>query len=344
MKYRFYTVLTVILFSVLSSFSLWAREYSVGDVLEGGGISYKVLVSYLVVDSKESPDTIKGAGKFYYSGELMVIKVDEGLKDVVIPPAFGRFKVVGLTDSLFYGHTHDRIWLPELMFVGNGCFAKLKMGSGALVMHNVSDLGVGVFDSLEADLIFDITKKVNWGLAFKKKQVNPGPIPENGDNVFSYVECELNGLVKFNTKMLSYAKPSGVLYGNCYSATAKNYRAWIDKAFNYDAEFQKNDVLDKNVFHNKRMYSTTPSKSKKGLTITAGAANVKGLGYPWGSLTRDYYRQAQYSVLSKKGGKPVVYSDFSPVVDSANKDGWYARFQGEDGEVKYMLNGKVIKK
>lgn len=332
MKCKFYTVLTVIFFSVFLSFSLSAREYAVGDVMEKDGVSYKVLVSYLVVDSKESPDTIKGPGKFYYSGELMAIKVDENLKDVVIPPTVGRFKVVGLTDSLFYGHTHDRIWLPELMFVGNRCFAKLKVGSGALVIHNIHDFGVGVFEDLEADLIFDITKKVNLEKAF-----------QNDDNAYSVLKSKPKGLVKFNTRMLGHAK-SCSLYDDCYSATADNYKKWIDKAFNNDAEFKKNDLFDKNVCHNKRTYSTTPIKNKKGLTITSGAENVKKLGYPWGSLTNDYYRQAKYSVYNKKSKKTSYFKEFAPVVDASKKEGWYVRFVGDEGEVKYMLNGKVIKK
>ena len=106
---------------ILQIINLFAQEYSTGDIIEKDGISYKVLVTYLVTNPKESPDTITGPDKFYQAGEIMAIKVDGNLRDVVIPPAVGRFKVVGLTDSLFYRHEHDRILLPDLNFEGMLC-------------------------------------------------------------------------------------------------------------------------------------------------------------------------------------------------------------------------------
>ena len=312
-------VYTFIFAFILNAFNLFAQEYSTGDVIEKDGISYKVLVTYLVTNPKESPDTITGPDKFYQAGEIMAIKVDENLKDVVIPSAVGRFKVVGLTDSLFYRHEHDRIWLPELNFAGNGCFAKLKMGSGALVIHNIENYGTAVFDELDADLILDITKVLKG-----TQTINP------------------KGIIKIDTKKLGHVKAHPI-YKNCYSATADKYKKWINKAFNDDEEFSKNNATDKNPSLSKKTYTTTPRKEKKGLMITAGATNVKKLGFPWGKLTKEYYRQPKYTVVQKKRRKTYYYQEFTPVADATQEKGWYVKFTGEEGEVKYKLNGRPIK-
>lgn len=325
-------VFTIIFTLILQSFKLFAQEYSTGDIIEKDGISYKVLVTYLVIDPKETPDTIQGPDKFYRSGEVMVINVNKNMKDVVIPPAVDRFRVVGLTDSLFFGHEHDRIWLPELQFAGNGCFARLKMGSGALVIHNIANLGTGVFDELDAELIFDITKKIKWGNAFSKMREDSSLIPSRP-----------KGLVKINTGMLTHIKQCQV-YNECYSATADNFKKWINKAFNEDETFKKNDLNDRNYRLGKRTYPTTSTKGKKGLLITAGAENVKGLGYPWGTLTRDYYRQSRYTVVNKKKRKTTYYQDFIPTADATQKRGWRVRFVGKEGEDNYTLDGKLMKK
>ena len=326
-------VYTFIFAFILHTFNLFAQEYSTGDVIEKDGISYKVLVTYLVTDPKESPDAITGPDKFYQAGEIMAIKVDENLTDVVIPSAVGRFKVVGLTDSLFYRHEHNRIWLPELNFAGNGCFAKLKMGSGALVLHNITNLGTGVFDDLEADLIIDITRQPSWGNCFRKM---------NEDS--SFTSSVPKGLIKTNTKSLKFVR-NNPIYNSCYSATAKNYTKWIDNAFNNDESFTKAQTTDKNPSLSKRTYTTTPKNEKKGLTITASAINVKKIGYPWGRLTNDYYRLPRYTLTTKKkrNRKSQYYQDFTPVANAALKEGWYVKFTGEEGEVKYLLNGKKIK-
>jgi len=322
-----------IIFTFVLSFRLMADDCTVGDVIEKDGISYKILVTYLVVDKKESPDAIEGPDKFYCSGEAMVIHVDKKLRDVVIPPTINRFKVVGLTDSLFYKHKHDRIWLPELQFMGSGCFAKLKVGSGALVVHNVANLGVGVFDGLDAELIFDITRKINLGKAFFKNHKDS-----------AHVQCGPKGVVKIRTDMLRYIKPCWV-YDECYSATSDNYKKWIRKAFNGDEAFMKNALNDRGYSLGMRSYSTTPSKAKDGLLIIASAENVKGLGFPWGSLTRDYYRQSKYTVVNKKKRRKVTcYRDFIPVVDATQRSGWYVRFLGKEGEERFSLNGKLLKK
>lgn len=317
---------------VLHSFGLFANEYSKGDIFKKDGISYKVLVTYLVVDSKETTDTIQGPDKFYRSGELMVVGVDKSLSDVVIPPAVGRFKVIGLTDSLFYQHEHERIWLPKLQFAGNGCFAKLKVRSGALVIHDISNFGLGVFDELDADLIFDITRKITWGNAFSKM------LPDS-----SFTSSMPKGLIKTNTRMLGFIRNSRV-YDDCYGATANNYKKWIDKAFNNDEKFQQNDLNNKTERFNRRTYSTTPRKRKNGFTITASAVDVKGMGYPWGKLTSSYYRRSNYAVLDKKSKKTIHYQDFIPLADPVQKMGWYVKFVSNEEEVKYMLNGKLIKK
>lgn len=325
-------VYTFIFAFILNAINLFAQEYSTGDIIEKDGISYKVLVTYLVTNPKESPDTITGPDKFYQAGEIMAIKVDGNLRDVVIPPAVGRFKVVGLTDSLFYRHEHDRILLPDLNFAGRGCFAKLKMGSGALVIHNIDNLGLAVFDELDADLILDITKEIRFGASFDKRA-----------NDSTFTSSKPKGLIKINTKMLRYVRKNPI-YNDCYSATARNYTKWINKAYNNDDTFTSSYVADKNSFLSKRTYSTTPKSKKKGLIITAGAVNVKKLGFPWGRLTNDYYRLPRYTVSSKKKrGKSQFYQDFTPVADATLKEGWYVKFVGEEGEVKYMLNGKRIK-
>lgn len=323
-------VFLAIILACIMSFRLSAQDYSVGDIFEKEGITYKVVVTYLVTDSKESPDIVSGPDKFYRAGELMAIKVSKKLNDVVIPPAVGRYKVIGLADSLFYGHEHERIWLPDLMFAGNGCFAKLKMKTGALVIHDIDNFGTGVFDDLDADLILETTT-MSWGKSFRKMREDS-----------TYVPCQPKGDVKTNTKMLAYIKRCP-MYDNCYSATSKNYKKWIDKAFKNDEEFQQNPLKDKNAFLSKRNYSTTTSKAKKGLTITAGVVNVKNMDIPWGSLARDYYREPRYTVLDKKKRKTHYYSDFIPVADAMQKEGWHVEFVGKDGIVKYTLNGKIIK-
>lgn len=324
-------VYTFIFAFILNAINLFAQEYSTGDIIEKDGISYKVLVTYLVTNPKESPDTITGPDKFYQAGEIMAIKVDGNLRDVVIPPAVGRFMVVGLTDSLFFRHEHDRIWLPDLNFAGNGCFAKLKMGSGALVIHNIDNLGTAVFDKLDADLILDITKQPSWGNSFRKM---------NKDSTFS--TSKPKGLIKINTKMLRYIRKNPI-YNDSYSATARNYTKWINNAFNNDETFASSNVADKNSFLSKRTYSTTPKSNKKGLIITASAVNVKKLGYPWGRLTNDYYRFPKYTVTTKKKRKSQFYREFTPVEDATQKEGWYVKFEGVEGDVKYKLNGKKIK-
>ncbi len=244
-------VYTFIFAFILNAINLFAQEYSTGDIIEKDGISYKVLVTYLVTNPKESPDTITGPDKFYQAGEIMVTKVDEGLRDVVIPPAVGRFKVVGLTDSLFYRQEHDRIWLPDLNFAGNGCFAKLKMGSGALVIHNIDNLGTAVFDELDADLILDITKQPSWGNSFRKM---------NEDSTFS--TSKPKGLIKINTKMLRYIGKNPI-YNDSYSATTRNYTNWLNKAFNYDATFPNSYVEDKNFFLAEELTQRHPKVRKK---------------------------------------------------------------------------------
>lgn len=330
-------VYTFIFAFILNTFNLFAQEYSAGSIFEKDGISYKVLVSYLVVDSKESPDTVKGPDKFYQAGELMVIKVDEGLNDVVIPPAVGRFKVVGLTDSLFFEHEHDRIWLPDLAFAGNGCFAKLKMRSGALVIHDITNLGESVFDNLDADLIFEVTKPINCKMAFQKRQDDSTLVPSKN-----------NGIIKVSSDKLGLIDHT-YIYDNSYSTSGVRYKAWVDKAFNNDDEFKKNALKDKYAYQNKKSYSTTPRNNPKGFNITANVVNVKKIKFPWGTLTNDYLRECQYRVDNKKkkrkGPNTVIYDDFIPVADATLKEGWYVKFVDLEGgkEVKYKLNGKLIK-
>ncbi len=324
-----------ILFFFIFIFSLGklcAQEYSVGDIFEKDGISYKVLVSYLVVDSKETPDTIYGPSNFHQSGELMVTQVSKDLNDVVIPPAIERFKVVGLTDSLFFEHEHDRIWLPDLLFAGNGCFSKLKMRSGALVLHNIVRVGESVFDDLDGDVVFDMNGGVTWYDSFSKtvdgKKVDSRP----------------KGMVKFNSRSLATFRKSGV-YDISISASGENFQKWIDSAFNNDENFKKNDIVDKNARFSKKMYSSMPkAKPKKGFDITVRGADVKKMGMPWGHLTTDYYREALYTVHDRKKNTSVNYKNFIPEENSSLKDGWYLVFVGDKGLEKYMLNGKKIKK
>ena len=78
--------------------------------------------------------------------------------------------------------------------------------------------------------------------------------------------------------------------------------------------------------------------------ISASAVDVKGMGYPWGNLTRSYCRRASYLVLDKKSRKSTYYLDFIPLADPTQKMGWYVKFVSKEEEVKYMLNGKLIKK
>ncbi|MBR5208485.1 MAG: hypothetical protein IKV67_01405 [Paludibacteraceae bacterium] len=333
-------VYTFIFAFILNAFNLFAQEYSTGDVIEKDGISYKVLVTYLVTNPKESPDAITGPDKFYQAGEIMAIKVDENLTDVVIPSAVGRFKVVGLTDSLFYRHEHNRIWLPDLVFAGNHCFSKLKVRSGALVIHGLDFLGTGVFDELAGDLIFDTSRAISWGKTFEKK------------NDTLVVTSRPKGAIKFNTKMLRYIKYS-LVYDDCYTAQGNRFKRWVSKAFNDDEEFMKHDLTDKMSYLSKRGYTTTSRMKKRGLKINSGAVNVKlfdektgkvkPFEYPWGNLTQEFRRQARYTVSNKKSGTTSHYNEFIPVADATLKEGWYVKFIGDEGEVKYTLNGKLIK-
>lgn len=326
------TSFTILLTLLLSVGRLLAQDYATGDIIEQDGISYKVLVSYLVVDGKATPDTIYGPQDFHSSGEVMVTKVGNNTADVVIPASVNKFKVVGLTDSLFYGHEHDRVWLPDLLFVGNGCFAKMKVKSGALVIHNISRMGMGVFDELDADLIFDMTNGTTWGNAFMKR---------NADSTLTASRPLRE--VKTSARALSYVRNCDA-YKYSISASGKNFTKWVDAAFRNDATFQENDRVDKFGRFNKKTYSTMPmAKPKKGFNITARATEAKGMQMPWGSLTRDYYRIAQYVVLDKKKKTTTNYSDFIPVADAMLKEGWYVKFVGENGEVKYKLDGKIIK-
>lgn len=335
-------IVFALFFTLLQSVNLLADDYKIGDIIRKDGIEYKVLVTYLVVDSKESPDTVKGPDRFYQAGELMVTKVNESLEDVIIPPAIDRYKVIGLTDSLFYNHTHNRIWLPDLMFAGNGCFAKLKMKSGALVVHGMDFLGMSVFDDLQGDLIFDTDRAIVWGSSFSK-------IGENS----KFTKSRPWGLIKFNTKNMRFIKTSPV-FDDCYTAQGRKYKRWIDQAFNNESEFQKNYQTDKKAYLTKKSFTTTPRKEKKGLTINSGACNAKQkdpktgktkpFAYPWGRLTQDFYRQSRYTVVNKKKRRNVVaYNDFEPVADATQKGGWYVKFVGDEGTVKYKLNGNLIK-
>lgn len=341
--YRMTRILFTIIFTfVFHLFRLCAQEYSIGDIIEKDGISYKVLSTFLVTDAKESPDTIKSPSKFYQSGELMAINVDEGLSDVVIPTSVGRFIVIGLTDSLFYNHEHNKIWLPNLQFAGNGCFAKLKMKSGALVVHNISQYGYGVFEDLNADLIFDITQEVSLSNAFRKDTMVISS--KTKKPIKTYTESKPKGLIKMNTKMLKFDKYKDV-YNNCYSATSKNYNNWLDKAFNNDKVFQNNDKADKNRQHNKRSFTTTPRGVNKGFSITASAINHKDYRerLPWGNLTKNYTRKTRYTVYNKRTRKQTYFDDFIPVYDISQKEGWCIKLVDEFGETRYTLNGKKIK-
>lgn len=336
-------LLTIIFTFILQSASIFAQNYAVGDIIKEKGITYKVLSTYLVIDSKESPDTITGPDKFYQSGELMVTEVDEGLIDVVIPTSVGRFLVIGLTDSLFYNHEHNRIWLPDLMFAGNGCFAKLKVGSRALVVHNIIEYGYGIFDRLDADLIFDITKPVSLASAFRKDTTVISTITQKP--IRTYTKSMPLGAIKMNTRRLKNDRYKNIV-PYCYTTTGKNYTQWLDKAFTNDKSFQKNDISDKNLLHSRRAYTTTPRGNNKGFVITASTTNRKEFqngNLPWGHLTKNYSRITKYSVINKRNRKNVNYDAFVPVADATQKGGWIIKIKNEYGEAYYTLNGKKIK-
>lgn len=333
--------MTRIIFTILFAFflqtlSIFAKEYKTGDIIKTEGISYKVLVTYLVTDAKESPDTIQGPDKFYQGGELMVIKVDEDLDDVVIPTSVGRFVVVGLTDSLFYNHTHNRIWLPELQFAGNRCFAGLTMRSGALVLHDIKDYGRSVFDGTNADIIFDIRGNSKFHGSFSKDTIIYSANNRPVKTTKTYLP---NGMIKTSFGMMKLLKDDNVI-NNCITAGGENYKRWINKAFNNDEEFQKNNLTDKNEHHSKKSYATEPYSSDKGLVITAYAKREEW--FPCGNLTERYIRVPQYRVYNKKTKKQTIYKEFLPIADATEKDGWHLKFTG-DRVVEYKLNGKMIK-
>lgn len=312
-------IVFALFFTLLQSVNLFADDYKIGDIIRENGLEYEVLVTYLVVDAKETHDSIKGPESFYQAGELMVTKVNENFEDVVIPTHVGRFEVIGLADSLFYNHTHNRIWLPNLLFAGTDCFAKLKINSGALVIHDIGFLGMSAFDELQGDIIFDTDKSINWNYSFRK-------IGKDS----TLIDSRPLGMIKFNTKNMRFIKTSPV-FDDCYTAQGKNYKKWIDQAFNYDAEFQKNDLTNKAAYLNKKVFWTTPQKEKKGLIIKSSTVGV-------------FHRHAKYTVINKKKRKKAVeYKDFVPVADATQKGGWYVKFIGDEGEVKYQLNGILIK-
>ena len=147
----------VFLATLFSSIACFAQNWKMGDIFTQDGITFKVVGYCLVTDPR---DTLMNASSFYDAGELMVTGVSEALTDVVIPVAVDRYQVIGLTDSLFFGKTYNRVWLPELEFIGNSAFENAKIKSGTLVVHNVKRVGEFAFHNIDARLCFDVSKPV----------------------------------------------------------------------------------------------------------------------------------------------------------------------------------------
>lgn len=327
-----FVVLSLVLLSCLPGF---AQNWKFGETFTRDGITFKVVGYCLVTDSR---DTVSNASTFYDYGELLVTNVSDALTDVVIPVAIGRYQVIGLTDSLFYGKTYNRIWLPELEFIGNSSFENAKIKSGTLVLHNVKQVGEKAFFNIDARLCFDISKPI----AFYKPKKNK---KDTTNNTVEYTQKELQpkGGVVCHTKSIGNLA-SSPYFGYEIAGQNRFFKKCVSEAYGGDKDWIERTLATKftELRYCKKNFSTTPSGVKKGFDVRAVISN-NIRNFPWGHLTAEYGKQSYYNVYNKKKRKDLRFDTFRPVADKS-KDGWHLQLSDGAGEVKFTLNGKRIKK
>lgn len=324
MKTSFFAFLT----TLLLGFPCLAQNWKIGDVFNQDGITYKVVAYCLVVDSR---DTLLNASTFYDAGELMVTNVSDALADVVIPVAIGRYRVIGLTDSLFYGKTYNRVWLPELEFIGNSSFENAKIKSGTLVVHNVKRVGEFAFHNIDARLCFDTSKPI--------QSCNSKKYPVKAQQPKGGVVCHVRSVGHLASSPYWGYEVAGQdkFFKKCVSEAYNGDKEWIDRPLN---------IKNTELRYCKKNFSTMPSGVRKGFEVRAKVRLSKSMekNFPWGRLNAEYEKQSYYEVYVKKKRKTVVYDTFKPVADQNVKEGWHLNFGDKDGEVSFTLKGKRIKR
>ena len=328
----------VFLATLFSSIACFAQNWKMGDIFTQDGITFKVVGYCLVTDPR---DTLMNASSFYDAGELMVTGVSEALTDVVIPVAVDRYQVIGLTDSLFFGKTYNRVWLPELEFIGNSAFENAKIKSGTLVVHNVKQVGELAFHNIDARLCFDLSKPIAFYQTPKGKKESANTVkytqkqlqPKGG------VVCHLKSTGHLvSSPYLGYViAGQGKFLNNCVSEAYNGDKEWIDRPLN---------IKNTELRYCKKNFSTMPSGVRKGFEVRAKVrlSNSMVKDFPWGRLNAEYEKLSYYEVYDRKKHKTVKYDTFKPVADQNVKEGWLLNFRNEDGEVNFTLKGKQIKK
>ncbi len=336
--------LITFIFTLLTLHTLCAQERRKGDIFTENGITYKVVGEFLTIDAKDTKDAkegIAGPESFHWAGDALVIAVDEINKDVIIPPHVGRLKVIGLTDSLFYGKTINRIWLPrDLKIIGRSAFENARINSGMMIVHNVESYYKNCFKNLDAGVCFDVTKDID---------------PNNKNSKLKEHICEPTGGFYASTSCLKYLKP---IRNYLMTARSKNYDEWIDKAYQKDEDWKalRLSFEGSEAASAKRSFRTMPTSSKKYMNISIGLADVSKLyadtlaageknRFYYG-LTARYEEIAIYSVYnkSKKRGVTTKYKEqMTPVSNPALKEGWHLEFTNKGYVDKFQLTGKPVK-
>lgn len=318
--------------TLFSTIACFAQNWKIGDVFTQEGITFKVVGYCLVTDPR---DTLLNASTFYDAGELMVTNVSDALTDVVIPVAVGRYQVIGLTDSLFYGKTYNRVWLPELEFIGNSAFENAKIKSGTLVVHNVKRVGEFAFHNIDARLCFDVSKPV----AFVK-------IISSNTARYTQKQQQPKGGVVCHVRSVGHLA-SSPYWGYEVAGQDKFFKKCVSEAYNGDKEWIERPltIIHTDLRYCKKNFRTMPG-AQKGFEIRAKVRLSKSMekNFPWGRLNAEYEKQSYYEVYVKKKRKTVVYDTFKPVADQNVKEGWHLNFGDKDGEVSFTLKGKRIKR
>ena len=323
----------VFLATLFSSIACFAQNWKMGDIFTQDGITFKVVGYCLVTDPR---DTLMNASSFYDAGELMVTGVSEALTDVVIPVAVDRYQVIGLTDSLFFGKTYNRVWLPELEFIGNSAFENAKIKSGTLVVHNVKQVGELAFHNIDARLCFDVSKPVAFVTI---KSSNTARYTQKQQQPKGGVVCHVRSVGHLASSPYWGYEVAGQdkFFKKCVSEAYNGDKEWIDRPLN---------IKNTELRYCKKNFSTMPSGIRKGFEVRAKVLLSKSMekNFPWGRLNAEYEKLSYYEVYDRKKHKTVKYDTFKPVADQNVKEGWHLNFRNEDGEVNFTLKGKQIKK
>lgn len=323
----------VFLATLFSSIACFAQNWKMGDIFTQDGITFKVVGYCLVTDPR---DTLMNASSFYDAGELMVTGVSEALTDVVIPVAVDRYQVIGLTDSLFFGKTYNRVWLPELEFIGNSAFENAKIKSGTLVVHNVKRVGEFAFHNIDARLCFDVSKPVAFVTI---KSSNTARYTQKQQQPKGGVVCHVRSVGHLASSPYWGYEVAGQdkFFKKCVSEAYNGDKEWIDRPLN---------IKNTELRYCKKNFSTMPSGIRKGFEVRAKVLLSKSMekNFPWGRLNAEYEKISYYEVYDRKKHKTVKYDTFKPVADQNVKEGWHLNFGNEDGEVNFTLKGKQIKK